>query len=257
MSSSYGYTEKYLDRWPKMVSLETVFPSVNSRAGMWRCAVISEDLKTVVTPSHNVNMKDPVGHLLGIWDSGYVPDPLFESCGGVFGRFLQYGYSRTNDPFAGDSFLDQIKGGFTFTGNHLQISHGFHIYTANLDLAKYLLTRLSEIFSSDVYCKSALAERHGRTPSHHLYYSKLYGFCTVRGDQHQQIQQILSGEVLCKPSVQHTRQSWIVYLASEATYLGLREKVDIGELLRKKLSDPEEYFNRALPWDYSPKYPVI
>jgi hypothetical protein len=257
MSNYYGYTEKYLDQWPRMVELETLFPVAGYRAGMWHGAVISEDLKTVVTPSHNVNMNDPIGHLLGIWDSGYVPDPLFESSAGVFGRFLQYSYNRTSDPFADDPFLDQIKGGFTFTGNHLQISHGFTIYTANLDLAKYLLTRLSEIFSRDVYCTSALLARHGRTQAHHLYYSKLYGFSTVRGDQHEQIQQILSGQVLCKASDHHNRQSWITYLASEATYLGFRKDVDLGEFLRKKLSDPEEYFNQKLPWNYSPKYPVI
>lgn len=258
MAHHFYYQGKDRPNIPKLVPLLDVYPEAKQSAMMWHDCKISEDGKTLVTSSHGVHPSDPIGHLLDVWDEGIIPDPKWESCAGHFGRYLARSYdvkSAIDKPW-----LKDIAGGFIFKGNHLTLSHGFGIHTSDLVLARVLLLKLSEMYSSEAYKHAVKLNNKGewgieRDPAEvHLYYSKLTGFVTARPERKALFDAFMNktrtlGHDHC------TQEHWAAYCMEEAEYLGQRVDVDIGAVLREKLDNPNEYFNQILPVDYAAMTP--
>lgn len=237
-------------------------------AQCWRNGYLSEDGKTFYEDSH----PDFLNYLLQLWDAGIVPDPIFEKHGGHFGRFLARSYSRgcsmiDNPP----KFFEKILGGWAFFGNHTTYSQVFRIYTSDIQLAHVLLRALAKMYSSEAYGRSAVKpltlgfQPTIRTPDDAYerwkrevelekqtvtFYSKLNGFWSTCSPSWRTYAQ----RVLDNPEAQdYSTGKFASYFLCEPEVLGLRKDLDLGEILRAKLDDPNEYFNQILPWDYQLK----
>lgn len=255
MPHYFYYQGKERPNIPKFIPLLDVYPEAKESAMIWHGCKISEDGKTIVTQSHNVHPSDPIGHLLDVWDQGILVDPRFESCAGHFGRYLNRSYENENA--VDKPWLKPCAGGFRFFGNHLTLSHGFSMYTSDIALARELFVGLSKVYSQKEYNHGAKLnitgqwwQRYDPTDTH-LYYSKLTGFVTVRTSEKALFDAFMNK----KRTLGHpysSREHWAAYCTEEAEYLGPRLEVDLGAVLRQKLDDPNEYFNKLLPVDHAP-----
>lgn len=189
--------------------------------------------------------QDHLNKLFQMWEAGLVLHPNMETCGGHFGRFLARAYSKgsswqTDLP----DYLKGAAGGFVFQGNHVGLSYGFSIMTSDLALSRKILTAFATIYSSETYQDAAFSSRE-KWDVMDVYYSKTVGFCGFEYEYKKDLaRRIHEGGRASK------YDPFLNYVMTETTYLGLRKDLNLGEILRAKLDDPNEYFNQILPWDY-------
>ncbi len=252
----------------KFIPIEEYVRGIPHCAEVWKNGWISEDGKTFYTE----NRPDFLNYLLQMWESGLVPDPVFENHGGHFGRFLARSYPQSSSMVLNPpEFFEKILGGFSFSGNHLTYSQTFSIYTSDIELAHKLLRSLAKMYSSPEYIRVAHKPLTGGEPSNIrmtndayrrwtenaereaktvTFYSKVSGFWSTNSPDWKMYAQ----RVLDNPEApDYSTGKFASYFMCEPSVLGLRNELDLGKILLEKMSDPAEYFNQILPWDYQLK----
>lgn len=232
--------------------MNTNFSSLSSYENLcsaWQTyGAINEDRTVVFTSAPDdrcnfLNGDNPLDKLRDLLKR-FTLTPMFETCGGHFGRMLttHFGDPTHIEMLAKEGqIFDKVMGGWVFSGNFEDLSCGFSVYVADRELARELLELIS-----DNYAKGSYKEAVNRKYRNHygwngdkdyqndcfVYFNEnKKHFCVSRPGDEENLP-------ITEETAKNLRRGrFLLHAFLGAERIGPRSEVDYSTLLKEKLED--------------------